>query len=165
MVKLRSSRYQTAAIVALALLLVGVIAACGDSSSDSGGSNSTSPGAASTDTPAPSPTTTDRVPSGPVRVVEHIEATSQDGVLFDLKLALPVFDQNGANGRRDDIEVVAPENTEYQGVFSDGPGTLLIVSCFADVCQADSRTATFEVMYWIESAPEPLPAGVSLAGG
>ena len=106
-----------------------------------------------------------RLPGGPIQVIEHVEATSKDGVLFDLKLTLPVFDQDGSGSRRDDAEVVAPDKTEYQGIFGDGPGTLLIVSCFADVCQTDARTATFEVHYWVESALDPLPAGISLIGG
>ncbi len=100
-----------------------------------------------------------------MQVIEHIEATSKDGVLFDLKLALPVFDQNGANGRRDDVEIITPDKTEYQGVFADGPGTLFIVSCFADVCQTDAKTATFEVHYWVEDFPDPIPEGVDFTGG
>ena len=134
------------------MMFAGALAACGGSGYGSGNSGDSGAGA---DVPA-------RVPTGPVRVIEHIEATSKDGVLFDLKLSLPVFDRNDAGGRRDDAEVITPDKTEYQGIFSDGPGTLLIVSCFADVCQADARTATFEVHYWVESAPDPLPAGISL---
>ena len=100
-----------------------------------------------------------------VQVIEHIEATSVDGILFDLKLSLPVFDQNGANGRRDDAEIITPDKTEYQGVFADGPGTLFIVSCLADVCQTDAKTATFEIHYWVESFPDPIPDGVDFIGG
>ena len=105
------------------------------------------------------------VPAGPVQVSETLEVTSKDGVLFDLKLALRVFDQNGSNGRRDDAEILTPDKTEYQGIFNDGPGTLFIVSCLADVCQGDDKTATFEVRYWVEELPDPLPAGVNLPGG
>ena len=76
-----------------------------------------------------------------------------------------VFDQNASGSRRDDAEVVAPDKTEYQGIFSNGPGTLLIVSCFADACQTDAKTATFEVHYWVEAAPDPVPFGISLLGG
>lgn len=86
-------------------------------------------------------------------------------MLFDLKLSLAVFDQNGANGRRDDAEVVSPDKTEYQGIFADGPGTLFIVSCLADVCQTDAKTATFEVTYWIEELPSELPTGVTVNAG
>ncbi len=146
----KSCRFQFAIVVAL--LLFGATAACGGSSTDSADANSPVSEAA-------------QMPSGPVQVIEHIEATSKDGVLFDLKLTLPVFDQNGTGGRRDDAEVISPDKTEYQGIFSDGSGTLLIVSCFADVCQTDAKTATFEVHYWIESAPDPLPDGVSLLDG
>lgn len=106
-----------------------------------------------------------QVPAGPVQVIEHIEATSVDGILFDLKLSLPVFDLNGANGRRDDAEIITPDKTEYQGVFADGPGTLFIVSCLADVCQTDAKTATFEIHYWVESFPDPIPDGVDFIGG
>jgi hypothetical protein len=119
------------------------------------------PDNSSSEPPTESPT---QLPSGPTRVSEQVEATSVDGILFDLKLALPVFDQNGANGRRDDAAVITPDKTEYQGIFADGPGTLFIVSCLADVCQTDSRTATFEVHYWIEQFPDPLPVGVEIIG-
>ncbi len=142
-------RFQLAIVVAL--LLFGATTACGGASTDS----------VDADSPV---SESAQMPSSPVQVIEHIEATSKDGVLFDLKLALPVFDQNGAGGRRDDVEVISPDKTEYQGIFSDGTGTLLIVSCFADVCQTDARTATFEVHYWVESA-SPLPDGVSLLDG
>ena len=140
------------AIAVAAVVLFGATVTCGGSSADS----------EVTDAPVSEAT---RVPSGPVQVIEHVEASSKDGVLFDIKLALPVFDHNGAGGKRDDAEVVSPDKTEYQGIFPDGPGTLLIVSCFADVCQTDARTATFEIHYWIESAPDSLPDGVSLPGG
>lgn len=146
----KPSRFQSAIVVAL--LPFGATTTCGVSSTDS----------ADADLPVGEAV---RIPSGPVRVVEHIEATSKDGVLFDLKLILPVFDQNGTGGRRDDVEIISPDKTEYQGIFTDGPGTLLIVSCFADVCQTDAKTATFEVHYWVESIPDPLPDGVSLPGG
>ncbi|HIF72143.1 MAG TPA: hypothetical protein EYQ61_06285 [Dehalococcoidia bacterium] len=105
-----------------------------------------------------------QIPEGPIQVIEHIEATSVDGILFDLKLALPLFDQNGANGRRDDAEIITPDKTEYQGVFADGLGTLFIVSCLADVCQTDTKTATFEIHYWVESFPDPIPDGVDFIG-
>ncbi len=114
---------------------------------------------------AQAPTAAVSQPSGPVQVSESIEATSKDGVLFDLKLALPVFDQNGANGRRDDAEILSPDKTEYQGIFADGPGTLFIVSCLADVCQTDTKTATFEVTYWVEELPAELPDGVTIYAG
>jgi len=140
-------------LFAAAMMFAGASVACGGSGYGTGNSGDSGYGSAP-DKPAQAPT-------GPVRVIEHIEATSKDGVLFDLKLSLPVFDQNGTGGRRDDAEVITPDKTEYQGIFSDGPGTLLIVSCFADVCQADAKTATFEVHYWVESAPDPLPVGIS----
>ena len=139
---------------ALALmLLVSALSACGGSDT-----NSESDSAPPTQPPV-------QIPAGPVQVIEHIEATSKDGVLFDLNLALPVFDQNGANGRRDDVEVITPGKTEYQGIFNDGPGSLFIVSCLADVCQTDAKTATFEVHYWVESFPDPIPEGVDFIGG
>lgn len=93
-------------------------------------------------------------------MIEQIEATSVGSILFDLKQSLPVFDQSGANGWRDDVEVIAPGKTEYQGIFADGPGTLFIVSCLADVCQTDAKTSSFEVHYWVESFPDPIPDGV-----
>lgn len=145
--------HRKAMVIAAALMSVSLLAACGGPGSDSVDSGGL---ATVADGPA-------RVPGGPVRVVEQIEATSKDGVLFDLRLTLPVFDQNNSGSRRDDAEVVAPDKTEYQGVFSDGPGTLLIVSCFADTCQTDAKTAIFEVQYWVESAPDPLPEGVFLS--
>ena len=148
--------YRRAVFVIAAMMLVSALAACGGADSGSGGDSGGS--GAATDEPA-------QVPSGPVRVIEHIEAASKDGVLFDLKLSLPVFDRNDSKSRRDDAEVVAPGKTEYQGIFNDGPGTLLIVSCFADVCQTDAKTVRFEVHYWVESAPDPLPEGVILPGG
>lgn len=104
------------------------------------------------------------VPGGPVQVTERIDATSKDGVLFDIRLALSVFDHKNAGGKRDDAEVISPGKTEYQGIFPDGSGTLFIASCFAGVCQTGSNMATFEVGCWVESAPDPLPAGVSLSG-
>lgn len=138
------------------LLLVGALAACGgttDSDTESG-----SIAAPPTEPPA-------QIPAGSIQAIQHLEATSKDGVLFDLNLALPVFDQNGKNGRRDDVEIITPGKTEYQGIFNDGPGTLLIVSCLADVCQTDAKTATFEVHYWVESFPDPIPDGVDFVGG
>jgi hypothetical protein len=138
----------SALIAAIALSAV----ACG------GGGGGTGSSAPPTEEPV-------QIPTGPIQVIEHIEATSIDGILFDLKLALPVFDQNGANGRRDDVEVITPDKTEYQGIFSDGPGTLFIVSCLADVCQTSAKTATFEVHYWVESFPNPIPDGVDFTGG
>jgi hypothetical protein len=138
--------------VALGLVLLLAFAAC--ASSDDDGTTATEPTEAAA-----------QVPSGPTQVTERIEATSTDGILFDLKLALPVFDQNGANGRRDDVEIIAPDKTEYQGVFANGPGTLFIVSCLADVCQTDAKTATFEINYWVENLPNPLPDGVDIIDG
>jgi len=146
---------QRAVLIAAAMAIMAFAAAC--SGTDSGSGDAVGSGSVP-DEPVQAAT-------GPVRVSEQVEATTQDGVLFDLKLTLPVFDQNGSGSRRDDAEVVAPDKTEYQGIFSDGPGTLLIVSCFADVCQTDEKKATFEVHYWIESAPDALPAGISLIGG
>lgn len=105
------------------------------------------------------------IPEGPIQVVQTVEAVTKDGVLFDIKLSLPVFDYNDSGSRRDDVEVITPDKTEYQGIFSDGPGTLLIVSCFADACQGDSKYATFEVHYWVESLPDPIPEGVDFIGG
>lgn len=144
-------RFQFALLMVAVMVLFGATAGCGSSS---GGS----------EVAELSANELVQVERGPVQVVEHVEATSKDGVLFDIKLALPVFDHNGTGGKRDDAEVVSPDKTEYQGIFPDGSGTLLIVSCFADACQTDARTATFEVLYWIESAPDPLPDGVSLPG-
>ena len=135
--------------VALITAVVLLAVACGGGDSDS----STPP----TKEPV-------QIPVGPIQVIEHIEATSVDGILFDLKLSLPVFDQNGANGRRDDVEVITPDKTEYQGIFADGPGTLFIVSCLADVCQTDAKTASFEVHYWVESFQDPIPDGVDFIG-
>ena len=132
-----------------ALLFLALVTSCGGSTDSPDDS----------DTPASEAV---QIPTGPIQAIEHVEATSKDGVLFDLKLKLPVFDHNSAGGRRDDAEVITPDKTEYQGIFADGPGTLLIVSCFADICQTDLKTATFEVHYWIETVPDPLPDGVSL---
>ena len=136
------------------MLTAVLLVACGGSDSSSSDSESAAP---------TEPAVV--IPSGPAQVSESLEVTSKDGVLFDLKLALRVFDQNGSNGRRDDAEILTPDKTEYQGIFNDGPGTLFIVSCLADVCQGDDKTATFEVRYWVEELPDPLPEGVTLAGG
>ena len=143
-------------IVAISLLLlVGALSACaGSTESDSDSGSIAAP-------PTEEPV---QIPAGPIQAIEHIEATSKDGVLFDLNLALRVFDQNGVNGRRDDLTIITPDKTEYQGIFNDGPGTLLIVSCLADVCQTDAKTATFEVHYWVESFPDPIPEGVDFVG-
>jgi hypothetical protein len=145
--------YRYLMTLAIALVLLVVVAAC--SSSSEQGEIAGEP----TEAPAV------QLPAGPTQVTERIEARSTDGILFDLKLALPVFDQNGANGRRDDVEVITPDKTEYQGVFANGPGTLFIVSCLADVCQTGAKTATFEVHYWVEEFPDPIPDGVDILGG
>lgn len=145
-IKRHSTRTLGVALITAVVLLA---VACGGGNSDSS--------APPTEEPV-------QIPVGPIQVIEHIEATSVDGILFDLKLSLPVFDQNGANGRRDDVEVITPDKTEYQGIFADGPGTLFIVSCLADVCQTDAKTASFEVHYWVESLQDPIPDGVDFIG-
>lgn len=141
------SKYRKILVGSLVTGLFAIFAGCGDSDAPDNGEPAVS------------------IPEGPVQVVQTFEATSKDGILYDIKLSLPVYDNNESGGRRDDIEVITPDKTEYQGIFSDGPGTLLIVSCFADACQDGSNTATFEVHYWVESLPDPIPEGIDFIGG
>ena len=88
------------------------------------------------------------IPLDPQRITEQIKASSTDGVLFDLKLTGTVLDSDSDGSFRDDIELVSPDSTEFQGHFPDPEGDMLIVSCFAPEGQTPERSATFEVSYW-----------------
>ncbi len=127
-----------------------VAVACGSDSGSPAGADAPPPASA-----APAATqseASEAAPaSAPSRFTEQIEAKSQDGVLFDIQLTYEVHDQNGNNSRRDDVEVLAPDLVEYQGLFPSGDGDLLIVSCFAPDCQDGDLTAIFEISYWVSA--------------
>lgn len=86
--------------------------------------------------------------TGPVQATEQVQASSGDGVLFDIKLSGSVFDSDGDGSFRDEIEVLAPGSVEFQGHFPAPDGDLLIASCFAPECQTRERSALFTVRYW-----------------
>lgn len=117
------------AVASLALLM----AAC------SGSSATATPAPTSTPSPVPEPVYSE--------FTEQITVNSRDGVLFDLRLSHAVADTNGNRSLRDELEVLSPDKTEYQGIFPDGDAHLLIVSCFADDCQDSDQEATFTVRY------------------
>ena len=153
--------------LAMSVLLLPVFAACGSNNSPMSNPTSTS---------VPSPTATAGVPtstispedqrssvreqrregettatsvqSEPVQVTEEIFASSVDGVLFDIKLSGSVADSDSDRSFRDEIEILSPGSTEFQGHFPAPGGDLLIVSCFASECQEGDGPVTFEVRYW-----------------
>ncbi len=84
----------------------------------------------------------------PVQVTEEILASSVDGVLFDIKLSGSVVDSDSDRSFRDDVEILSPGSTEFQGHFPGPTGDLVIVSCLAPECQEGDGPVTFEVRYW-----------------